>query len=118
MADPARNTINAAPTKEFFISMLGRDIELSRAIADLVDNCIDGARRIRPDESYGGLRIGLTLGRARFSITDNCGGIDVDLARNYAFRFGRPAQMPPTPRSVGQFGGGMKRALFKLCKHF
>jgi hypothetical protein len=41
----------------------------------------------------------------------------VEIARSYAFRFGRPSEAPVTPHSVGQFGVGMKRALFKLGNH-
>src|ERR1700736_3839618 len=40
------NRIDAMPTKDFFISMLVRDIDLVDAIADLFDNCVDGARRM------------------------------------------------------------------------
>jgi hypothetical protein len=110
--------IDASPTKDFFISMLVRDIELEDAIADLVDNCVDGARRIRPAGNYDGLWARIEARKEKFRIADNCGGIPVDLARNYAFRFGRPEGMPPTKHSVGQFGIGMKRALFKLGRHF
>src|SRR5205814_7898578 len=45
-------------------------------------------------------------------------GIDPNTARRYAFRFGRPAGAKATRRSVGQFGVGMKRALFKLGSVF
>jgi hypothetical protein len=113
-----RLRINAAPTKDFFISMLVKDIELIRAIIDLVDNSVDGARRIRPQENYSGLFVRITATGKEFKITDNCGGIPVDLARNYAFRFGRPEGMTAIPHSVGQFGVGMKRAFFKLGKAF
>ena len=34
---------SAIPTKQFFVSMLTRDIRLEDAILDLVDNCLDGA---------------------------------------------------------------------------
>ena len=34
-----------APTKEYFVGMLTRDIELSDAILDLLDNCLDGVVR-------------------------------------------------------------------------
>ena len=111
------NIIDARPTKDFFIEMLVKDIELTRAIIDLVDNCVDGARRIR-DADYTGLSIRLEAKAEHFRIADNCGGITVDLARDYAFRFGRPEDMPGPPHSVGQFGVGMKRALFKLGKKF
>ena len=53
-----------------------------------------------------------------FRIEDNCGGIPINVARHYAFRFGRTEQTPQLPRSVGQFGVGMKRALFKLGPAF
>ncbi len=98
--------------------MLTRDIPLSRAILDLVDNSVDGARRLRSNEDFGGLWVRIELDRTRFIITDNCGGIPVDVARNYAFRFGRPFDAPPTPGSVGQFGVGMKRTFFKLGNRF
>lgn len=118
MAGDARNVINAEPTKEFFIDMLVKDIGLSRAIIDLVDNCVDGAKRIRPDGDFSGLHARIELSDSQFRITDNCGGIDVKTATQYAFRFGRPASMKTVPHSIGQFGVGMKRALFKIGKQF
>ena len=127
--------VHAEPTKEFFIEMLVRDIALTRAIIDLVDNSVDGARRKRPDidvvdnsvdgarkkrrgGKYGGLWIDITADDKKFEIKDNCGGIPLKTARYYAFRFGRPDGMEATPHSVGQFGVGMKRALFKLGSRF
>jgi len=110
--------IDARPTKDFFIYMLVKDIELSRAIIDLVDNCIDGALRIRPDRNFEDLYIRVEATPNYFRINDNCGGISVDIARLYAFRFGRPEGLPSIPHSVGQFGVGMKRALFKLGSKF
>lgn len=79
----------ASPTKAFFVQMLVKDVSLESAILDLVDNCIDGATRLRGDGSYAGLWVKVTVNRDEFVIDDNCGGIDVDLAKNYAFRFGR-----------------------------
>jgi hypothetical protein len=110
--------IDASPTKDFFISILVRDIKLADAIADLVDNCVDGARRLRENGDFKGLRIDVEFDKDHFSIMDNCGGIPVKVAREYAFRFGRPENMPQTKRSVGQFGVGMKRALFKMGEYF
>jgi Histidine kinase-, DNA gyrase B-, and HSP90-like ATPase len=110
--DPLR--IKASPTKEFFIHMLTRDIPLTRAILDLVDNSVDGARRLRGDGPYDDLWIRIELDREHFRIADNCGGIPPRTAREYAFRFGRPKDAPQTPHSVGQFGVGMKRTFFKL----
>jgi hypothetical protein len=116
LADPTR--IVASPTKGFFIHMLTRDIELTRAIVDLVDNCVDGAIRLRGEGRYDGLRAYLSVTPAMFRIADNCGGIEADLARDYAFMFGRPPDFEKIPHSIGQFGVGMKRALFKLGNHF
>lgn len=111
-------TIDASPTKDFFISIITRDVLLDLAIADLVDNCVDGAIRIRPDGNYKDLFVKVNFDRDSFSIEDNCGGIDADTAIKYAFRFGRPPGMPETPGSVGQFGVGMKRSLFKMGNWF
>ena len=110
--------INASPTKEFFIHMLTRDIPLTRAILDLVDNSVDGARRLRPNSNYDRLWVRMELDAEHFRIADNCGGIPVDVARDYAFRFGRPKEAKGTPGSMGQFGVGMKRTFFRLGRHF
>jgi hypothetical protein len=109
---------NAAPTKDLFVDFLTKDLTLAHAITDLVDNSVDGARRLKPHRDLDGLYVNLNVSPQSFEITDNCGGIPVDVARRYAFRFGRPPEESPTPRSVGQFGVGMKRALFKLGKQF
>jgi hypothetical protein len=112
--------INAMPTKAFFVDMLIKDIPLERAVLDLVDNCIDGAKRMRPtdDSNLTGLQVQISLNGDRFEIIDNCGGFDVATAQNYAFRFGRPAEARATDYSIGQFGVGMKRALFKFGRQF
>ena len=136
MAEPQTSTqetvsVNANPTKTFFITMLVRDISLVPAIIDLVDNSVDGARRLRPpsapDESADGsgndarfakLWINVRTSSEGFEVSDNCGGIPWLIARDYAFRFGRPDDAPETPDAIGQFGIGMKRALFKLGSSF
>lgn len=110
--------IDAMPTKELFIDILTRDIELTAAITDLVDNCTDGARRDGAGKDLSGYRAEVYVSADEFSIVDNCGGIPVDVARRYAFKFGRAAGMPSTPGEVGRFGVGMKRALFKIGRHF
>jgi len=112
------NRILASPTKEFFIHMLTKDITLIDAISDLVDNCIDGAKRTRENENYTDLVININISHNSFQISDNCGGIPVDIARKYAFRFGRPEGMSRVDHSIGNFGVGMKRALFKIGSFF
>ena len=116
-----REKINAQPTKAFFVEMLVRDIPLEQAVLDLVDNCVDGAKRLTKEGQnslYEGCSVQITIDRSYFRITDNCGGFDIETARNYAFRFGRPIDATPTAHSIGQFGVGMKRALFKFGHHF
>ncbi|GAG76243.1 unnamed protein product [marine sediment metagenome] len=112
------NIIKADPTKEFFIDMLTLDIASTKAINDLIDNCVDGANRIRSEKNYEGLEVRIEAGPKQFRIIDNCGGISVKIARDYAFRFGRPSDIDPISKSIGLFGVGMKRALFKLGSKF
>lgn len=115
------NRIDASPTKDFFIRMLVMDVPLIRVIPELVDNCVDGARRIRADEDFTDLWVRIEVNESQFRIADNCGGISVELARDYAFRFGRDKDMPAelqVPHSSGRFGIGMKRALFKMGRKF
>ena len=108
----------AIPTKQFFVSMLTRDISLVDAILDLVDNCLDGALRISEDDEvdYSSHKIEITLDESHFSILDNCGGIPRDVARNYAFKMGREPddERDSDEETIGMYGVGMKRAVFKI----
>ena len=128
---PPVGYVDARPEKRFFVEMLTRDIEFAPAVIDLVDNSVDGAKRVRPegdgngganaDEAaarFDGLHVNLTLKPDSFEISDDCGGFSRQVARDYAFRFGRPTDQPPSEGEVGQFGVGMKRALFKLGSAF
>jgi hypothetical protein len=110
--------IDASPTKDFFIQMLTRDISLRDAIIDLVDNCVDGSLRTRNGGRFDDLWVRIEVSQDRFMISDNCGGISAELAKKYAFHFGRPQGTEAIPHSVGQFGVGMKRSLFKLGRKF
>ena len=112
------NRINAAPSKEFFIYMLTRDVQLTRSIIDLLDNSVDGAKRLRGKERFDGLSVRIELAAEHFKIVDNCGGIPVKVARDYAFCFGRPKGAAETSNSLGLFGVGMKRTFFKLGNRF
>ncbi len=109
---------DAKPTKDFFISMLVKDIGLIRSIIDLVDNSIDGALRLSPNGDFKHYKIDLTVHKDQFNISDNCGGISRKDAEDYAFRFGRPEASEATKGSIGLFGVGMKRAIFKLGSKF
>lgn len=110
--------VEAGAEKRFFIEMLVKDIELLPAIVDLVDNSVDGARYVSGSETLSGQWVRIVVSKDRFVIEDNSGGISVDTARHYAFRFGRPKDFTGVKRSVGQFGVGMKRAIFKIGKVF
>ena len=124
------DTVIASPSKTFFVDMLTRDIDLKDAILDLLDNCIDGVLRQlkdkKPDEPfdsekpYDGYWAKITAKPDEFSITDNCGGIPRDIAIKKAFRLGRPKEDLARDKDVatiGMYGIGMKRALFKMGKH-
>jgi len=109
--------VEAGADKALFVSMLVKDIELLPAVIDLVDNSVDGARATTPAD-LSSHHVSITVTPDRFVIADDCGGIDLDVARHYAFRFGRPKEYQGVAGSVGQFGVGMKRALFKLGTRF
>lgn len=116
----SKQEFDAFPTKSFFVHMITRDIELEDAILDLIDNCIDGVLRSidttgeseRPYEKYWA---NIHISETEFKIADNCGGIPIEIAKEYAFRFGRPEDVPDLGiHSIGMYGIGMKRALFKM----
>lgn len=111
------NVIEGNPTKKFFIEMITRDISIEDAIIDLLDNSIDGAKRLRGND-FNGLTININIDNTSFCIEDNCGGFSLEVAQKYAFRFGRPDEAPKAANSVGRFGIGMKRSLFKIGKEF
>lgn len=109
------------PTKEFFIKMLTRDIELSDAILDLLDNCLDGVVRMKGSEKkrtdpdyYKNYTADINISKDAFSIADNCGGIPRKVAEENAFRMGRTPTTDTGLPTVGIYGIGMKRAIFKM----
>lgn len=113
-------TADATPTKRFFVEMLVRDIELKDALLDLLDNCVDGVMRsprhgANPEHPYDGFGASIEFDANSFTITDNCGGIPFDLAVNSAFRLGRKDEdQDENLPTVGLYGIGMKRAIFKI----
>lgn len=115
---PPAKRVHAFPTKDFFVNMLTRDISLEDCIFDLLDNSIDGARRISSttiDKYLDGARVKLSFDQSGFSISDNCGGISLSDAIDYAFHFGRRADSPADVKGgIGLYGIGMKRAIFKI----
>ncbi len=126
MATNSDNQILASPTKRFFVDMLTRDIDLKDAVLDLLDNCVDGVMRDLgrdferaedKDVPSNGYWADVRFSKSGFQISDNCGGISKDLAKKSAFRLGRPIsanQMDKDIPTVGTYGIGMKRAIFKI----
>ncbi|AIN57987.1 ATP-binding protein [Pseudomonas soli] len=116
----AQWTAKADPTKDFFIDMITRDIGLDECIFDLLDNSIDGASRHaqangRPNLS--GYFADILMKDSSFEIKDNCGGMSLLDAKEYAFHFGRRSDAPKdAENSIGLYGIGMKRAIFKIGK--
>lgn len=115
--------IDASPTKDFFVRMITRDITLEDCILNLLDNCIDGAGKDlerkgishSEDSLYEGYQAKIVVKENSFFIDDNCGGISLDEAIDYAFHFGRRPDAPKdTEFAIGLYGIGMKRAIFKL----
>ncbi len=119
----AKNAADGHPTKEFFVEMLTRDIELNDAILDLLDNCLDGVVRqsskddkLENSRFYEGFCADITIASNSFTIKDNCGGIPRGVAEDYAFRMGRVATTATEQPTIGIYGIGMKRAIFKIGK--
>ncbi|MCE0497845.1 MAG: ATP-binding protein [Methylacidiphilales bacterium] len=116
--DEIKNVPNL-PAKDFFVSMLTRDIDLHDAILDLLDNCVDGAIRTRSrekteDDSLEGFWAEIKFDEKRFVIEDNCGGIPWKIAKEYAFCMGKPEGAETKDGTIGVVGIGMKRAIFKM----
>jgi Histidine kinase-, DNA gyrase B-, and HSP90-like ATPase len=115
--------VEADPEKTFFTEMLTRDIELRYAILDLLDNCFDGITRTslppKPGDAkpYAKYWARIRFDSTSFSIEDNCGGIPRDTALHYAFKFGKAERRAHSAGTVGFYGIGMKRAIFKMGKH-
>lgn len=112
---------NFTPTKRFFVEMLTRDIHLEDAILDLLDNSLDGVARSQgknpEDIDYSGYWVKIKFNKKNFSIEDNCGGIPEENV-DYAFRMGRPEDAPKEElATVGVYGIGMKRSIFKVGRH-
>ncbi len=118
----ARHKAHATPTKDFFVRMITKDIALEDCILDLIDNCLDGARKVKHAanaglvvDNYSGFHAKVDFSGQQFSVVDNCGGIKIAEAIDYAFHFGRRANAPAeSDYSIGLYGIGMKRAIFKI----
>lgn len=114
--------VDASPTKAFFVNMITRDITLEDTILDLIDNSVDAAwhseggraMELADAVDLSAYRISISVSPERFSIRDNCGGMTLDDAVDHAFSFGRRASQELEEYSIGVYGIGMKRAVFRL----
>jgi hypothetical protein len=117
-------TADANPTRAFFVRMITRDISLEDCIFDLIDNSIDGAWKLEggepmtlsSDTKLDKYKISIETIGGEFIISDNCGGISLTDAAEYAFTFGRKDDDTHEKYSIGVYGIGMKRAIFKIGK--
>lgn len=122
MIPEEKSKADANPTKAFFVRMITRDITLEDCIFDLIDNSIDGAWELSGGQpmnlgdqtDLSPYKISIEIQNDSFSIQDNCGGISLDDAVDYAFTFGRKDDAETESFSIGVYGIGMKRAVFKL----
>lgn len=122
MIPVAKSKADANPTKAFFVRMITRDITLEDCIFDLIDNSIDGAwelaggqpMSLNDQTDLSSYKISIDIQNDQFSIQDNCGGITLDDAVDYAFTFGRKDDAETENFSIGVYGIGMKHAVFKL----
>ncbi len=130
------NTASAKPRKWFFVEMFTRDISLIDCILDLVDNSVDGLIRkdkIIFNDNFYSPELILTLREKEslpiiniqytdklFKIEDNCGGIPLKEAQNEVFNFGHEFNELDKNKkiSLGVYGIGLKRALFKIGDSF
>ncbi len=122
MADLGKADANAS--RAFFVRMLTRDISLADCILDLIDNSVDSAWKalgkkrlsLKSGPDFSKSRIELNFDATQFSLKDNCGGMSLESAKRYAFTFGRKDVDPDDSAefSIGVYGIGLKRAIFKL----
>lgn len=117
--------VHADPSKAFFIDMLIKDIGVTDCILDLIDNAVDRAvERSQVDvmellergglsKKIEGARIEIEFSPTSFRMTDTCGGISVEDARETVFKLGNPDERGAS-HGLSVYGIGMKRAFFKL----
>jgi Histidine kinase-, DNA gyrase B-, and HSP90-like ATPase len=120
---------DARPTRRFFIEMLTSDITLDEAVLDLLDNSVDALIRTgaspvdhmllfsQPAKDSKRLpQINVEISENRVRISDNCGGMTRAAAQRDVFRLGRRERQSGI--TLGVYGIGMKRALFKIGNKF
>lgn len=107
------DTIKASPTKRLFINILTQDVPLKPAILDLIDNSVDSYTR---KKLQGKRKIELIATPEQFMIFDECGGIALDILKEQVFRFGSKVDHNLENPTLGMYGIGLKRSIFKIGK--
>jgi len=122
-------TASAEPQKRLFLELLTRDITLEDAVLDLIDNSLNsviaaGGIKLERDfdaviadeydlKRFSAFEINIQYDEREFSLTDNCGGITYQAAKEHVFEFGK-SDAPADSDTLSVYGIGLKRALFKL----
>jgi hypothetical protein len=108
--------------------MLTADIALEDAVLDLVDNAIDSLARseklqlseelLFKSRKHGKptAYVSVHLSEDEIRVEDNCGGIEKSEVMENVFRIGRV--IPQDEPSLGVYGIGLKRAIFKMGNAF
>lgn len=112
--DKSSLLVDSSPSKKFFVSMITKDVSIESCIGDLLDNSIDSAKKKSINKAR--IDINFNIDKNYIEINDNCGGMTKDIALNNAFKFGNFELR--NSGSLGMYGIGMKRSLFKLGKDF
>src|SRR5438046_5359219 len=111
--------------------MFTRDISADDCVLDLIDNSIDALIRqekLDMDKTLGPsrpvpsrkARITVRVSTKEVVVEDDCGGIGLHKAKDEIFNFGHSNRgiQDLTSRGIGAYGFGLKRAIFKLGRHF
>ena len=121
--------IETSPRKDFFISLITRDIQLNNCILDLIDNSVDWIIKLNKvdlsnflnskidNSSLSNFFIKININKDIFSISDNWSWITEEILRKYAFRFwALESDADRNYNSLWAFWIWMKRAFFKIWK--
>ncbi|MCX6174968.1 MAG: ATP-binding protein [Ignavibacteriales bacterium] len=107
------NVVSFRPTKRLLVEIITKDINVHDSILDLIDNSVDSYARHKIKDRR---KIEIEMTNKSLIIEDNCGGIDRDTLVNHVFRSG---ELPGfVAQTIGYYGIGLKRALFKLANEF
>lgn len=118
----------ANPQKRLFISLITRDISLTDAILDIIDNSINAALepmadQLKTADDYQRLlankkikpkvKIDIRINNMRIAVDDNASGISLEMAQTQVFKFGRDQSDEDSSDRLSVYGIGLKRAMFK-----